>query len=68
MREQHTDTERPNPGNVDSREAKGALENQENGQRAENEKDVERNRITPSRPLKQNDDGQQDDGTLRKPF
>ena len=55
-------------GGLDVGEAKRALENQQNGKRAENEKDVERNAVAPPRPLKQDDDGEQDDRALGEPL
>ena len=50
------------------REAKGALEDQQDRERAEDEKDIERDAIAPSRPLNHHEDGQQHDGALREPL
>ena len=50
------------------REAKRALEDQQDGERSEDEKDIERDAIAPSRPLHHHEDGEEHDGALREPL
>ena len=53
---------------LDVRQAERALEDQQDRERAEDQKDVERDAIAPACPLHHHEDGQQDDGALRKPL
>ena len=68
MRQQDADAERTDPRGLNGRKAEGALEDQQDRERAEDQEDIERDAIAPPCPLHHHEDGQKNDGGLRKPL
>ena len=68
MGEDHAEAKRPEPCGFGMDEPQRALHENQQGERAEDQGDVERNTIAPLRPLRHHHDGEQDHRALREPL
>ena len=68
MRQQHADTQRPNPYRFDARESQCAFDKNQQREGPEDEGDVQRRSIAPLQPLPHHQDGKKNNRALGEPL